>query len=188
MEFETAKELLATGLILELVSRFVPGVYGGLVALLGLILSLDGIYYLSKHFGRPDIYRNYLYFFIAALIGRLVLIGFAVAYFFSLAKLVLIPSGFLSIILALFPIWIAVWIVVVFSAYFQRRAYLGLAEAGGVGHFETAATLVWIGALTFVILVGLVIALIGQIFAIIGAFELKQPAAAPAQTPAPQPV
>jgi len=121
-------------------------------------------------------------------VGALVLIGFVVAYFFSLGKLVLPPFDFLSILLALLPIWIVLWVVVVFSAYFLRRAYMGLAEASGVGHFKTAATLVWIGALTFVILVGLVISLIGQIFAIIGAFELKQPTAAPVQPPTPQPV
>ena len=188
MEFETAKVLFAVGLILELVGGFAVGADGGLVALLGLVLSLVGIYYLSKHFGRPDVFRNYLYSFIAALVGALVLFGFVVAYFFSLAKLVLPPFDFLSILLAFLPIWIVLWVVVVFSAYFLRRAYMGLAEAGGVGHFKTAATLVWIGALTFVILVGLVISLIGQIFAIIGAFELKQPTAAPAQTPTPQPV
>lgn len=188
MEFETAKVLFAVGLILELVGVFVSGADGGLVALLGLVLSLVGIYYLSKHFERPDVFRNYLYSFIAALVGVLVLIGFAVAYFFSLAKLIHPPFDPLSLLLAILPILIVLWVVVVFSAYFLRRAYIGLAEAGGVGHFKTAATLVWIGALTFVILVGLVIALIGQIFAIIGAFELKRPAAAPTQTPVQQPI
>jgi len=98
------------------------------------------------------------------------------------------PFDLLPLILALLPILLAVWIVLIFSAYYQRKAYMGLAEAGGVEHFKTAATLVWIGALTFVIFVGLVIALIGQIFAIIGAFELKQPTAAPAQAPALRPV
>jgi len=181
MEFETAKTLFAVGLILGLVGGLVAGAGGWLVGLIGLILSLVGIYYLSEHFGRPDIFRNYLFSFIAALVGIIFLFVFVVSYLLSLRWINLPPSDFLSLLLAFLPVWIAFWAVVVASAYFQRRAYMGLAEAGGVESFKTAATLVWIGALTSVILVGFLIAFIGQIFAIIGAFRLKQPVAASAQ-------
>jgi len=51
MEFETAKVLFAVGLILELVGGFAVGADGGLVALLGLVLSLVGIYYLQNTLG-----------------------------------------------------------------------------------------------------------------------------------------
>ena len=182
MEFETAKTLFAVGLILGLVGGLVAGAGGWLVGLIGLILSLVGIYYLSEHFGRPDIFRNYLFSFIAAIVGVILLVVFVAAYLLSLGRL-LPPFDFLSLLLAFLPVWIAFWAVVVASAYFQRRAYMGLAEAGGVESFKTAATLVWIGALTSVILVGFLIAFIGQIFAIIGAFKLKQPAAASARAP-----
>jgi len=92
MEFETAKVVFAVGLILELLGWFAVGVDRGLVVLLGLILSLVGIYYLSKHFGRPDIFRNYLYSFIVAFVGVLVLVVLAVVYyFFSLRDVDLSP-------------------------------------------------------------------------------------------------
>lgn len=42
-----------------------------------------------------------------------------------------------------------------------------------MGDFGKAATFVWIGALLAVILVGLIIIVIGLIFAIIAAFGLK---------------
>lgn len=139
MEFNTAKNVFAVGLILSLAifDAIIPG-----LSIVGWILVLIGLHSLSQHFNRPDIFRNMLYAVIIAIVGTVS----------------------------------AIWIVVLAFAFFARKVYMSLSEVSGVDALKTAAKLIWIGAFLAVILVGYIVIFIGQIFAIIGAFELKPPA------------
>ena len=187
MDFETAKALFGAGLILQLLSWAPMGMDLGLVGLTGLILSLIGLHGISQHYGRPDIFRNYLYSFIAALAGVAILIAamvIAALMYASVDEPTWRHWMYMPVIhppipstmryMAMFAaVLAALWAIAIVSAHFQRRAYMGLAEASGVEHFRTAATLVWIGAWLVIILVGLLVMFIGGIFAAIGAFTLK---------------
>lgn len=173
MEFQTAKHVFAVGLILSLglLDALIPG-----ISIVGMILVLIGVHSLSQHYVKPDLFRNMLYAVIVGIIGVVIAIAVGITTLF--AMLASKPPGatpafnFLTFILL---VWVIIWIVAVVAAYFVKKVYTGLYEASGVSSFKTAATLIWIGALTLVILVGAIIGLIGQIFAIIGAFELKPP-------------
>ena len=195
VEFETAKALFGAGLILQLLFWVPMGMDLGLVGLTGLILSLIGLHGISQHYGRPDIFRNYLYSFIAALTGTAILVASVVAVALVgtagneadwnhrlYAPVIYPPMHAIMRYMAIFAAVVAVlWATVIVSAHFLRRAYRALSEASGVDHFETAATLVWIGAWLTIIIVGLLVIFIGEIFAAIGAFSLrpKPPAATP---------
>lgn len=171
MEFQTAKNVFAVGLILSLglLDVVIPG-----VIIVGMILVLIGIYALSQHYGRPDLFRNMLYAVIVGIVGVVILLGVVgvTAFFTILSTGHMPPAAFLPILLA---IWVGVWIIIIIAASFVRKVYTGLHQVSGVDSFKTAAKLVWIGALTAIVLVGAIIYLIGEIFAIIGAFELKPP-------------
>jgi len=206
MEFETAKKLFVIGLILQPV-----GIIWLPLTLLGLVLSLVGIYHLSKHFGRSDIFRKYLFFFILTiLIGTPFSFGLVTAYL----ALSMLPSLLSYNYYKNLPQWSTILLILLFTIlignmflvpYSKWKVYMGLAEIGSTRYFKTAATLVWIGTMTFFAflllffefarlpgggwwfvlwwfppvysvgyLVFSVMLIIGDIFAIIGAFKLKR--------------
>ena len=147
---------------------------------MGLILSLVGAYFVSSHYGRPDIFNNYLYSFIATVVGFTTFITAILA--FALGSFIIPPQFKFRLEipnppswLPFLALWLGVWGVVLASAYFLRKAYLGLAEAGGVRYFKMAANLLLIGSILFVVLIGMLIMLVAQVFAIIGAFNLSPP-------------
>lgn len=176
MEFDTAKTFFGVGLIVALVGGFTSFVDMGAVGLLGLVLTLIGAYGLSEHYGRRDIFNNMLIATIIAFVGSVVV---ALLILGSLVGIAITNPAALhniwSIIGVLIAVWLGLWVLVIVSTYFERKAFIALYEASGSDNFKKAADFVWWGALLFVILVGLVLFLVGAIFAIIGAFELKPP-------------
>lgn len=175
MEFETSKILFAVGLILQLIGTFTFIADSGVVSIVGWVLLLVGAHGLSEYYGRREIFNNYLYAFVAGLVGTVVL---AIAFAGWLIHTVIfnpfaLPRDFWSWAYIIVAAWFFMWVVIIISAYFEKRALEALHKATGVGDFGKAATFVWIGALLAVILVGFIIIVIGLIFAIIAAFGLK---------------
>ncbi|MFN3805115.1 MAG: DUF996 domain-containing protein [Pyrobaculum sp.] len=178
MEFDTAKTLFAVGLILLIITYplliFSPSIILLVIVIVSWILILEGADGLSKHYRRPELFRNMLYAVIIAIIGSVIVLAVVITAYISMSASPGPPRGLggvTSLILIFAPLW-ALGVVV---AYFVKRVYRGLYEVSKVDSFKTAATLVWIGALTAIILVGGAIYLVGQIFAIVGAFGLKPP-------------
>lgn len=193
MEFDTAKTLFGVGLIVGLVGGFTSFVDIGAVGLLGMVLTLIGAYGLSEHYGRRDIFNNMLIATIIGFVGGVVVVLLFLGSLVGMA--ITNPTAFHDVwpfIGVLIAGWLALWVLVIVSTYFERKAFIALHEASGSDNFEKAAQFLWWGALLFVILVGLIFFLIGAIFAIIGAFELKPPQKEPgysttSQQPPPPP-
>lgn len=187
MEFYSARTLFIVGLVLMLlyaaISIFVNIV---IIAFIGFILMLIGLYGLSQHFGRPDVFRNMLYSVIIGIVGAVL---FAILFAVSL-----VGGGTYTTAVAVLAV------IFVISAFFYRRAFVGLAEASGDSSFKTAGTFAFIAALfnamvtiaffalatdmeaafpAFLLAtaVGAILAVIGYIFALVGAVGLKPPAA-----------
>ncbi|AAL63273.1 conserved hypothetical protein [Pyrobaculum aerophilum str. IM2] len=175
MDFETSKILFAVGLILQLIGTFTVFVDLGVVSLVGWVLLLVGAHGLSDYYGNREIFNNYLYAFIAGLVGMVVLVVAFAGWLMHTAIFnpFALPRDFWSWVYIFVAVWFLTWVIIIISAYFEKRALEALHKATGVGDFGKAATFVWIGALLAVILVGLIIIVIGLIFAIIAAFGLK---------------
>jgi uncharacterized membrane protein len=175
MDFETAKILLGVGLILQIIGSFTWLGDAGAVMLVGAVLALVGAHGLADYYSRRDIFNNLLYAYITALVGVVVAAVALVGWFIHAAISApwALPKDLYGIVFIAVGIWVLVWLIKVAATYFERRAYRALYEATGSDNFQKAATFVWIGALTYVVLVGFLIYIIGLIFAIIGAFELK---------------
>jgi uncharacterized membrane protein len=90
-----------------------------------------------------------------------------ITYFVSFSK------GFKPIHLgvALFAFLLS-WVVILIGAYFLRLSFNTTAEATGIGTFETAASLIFYGAVLLIIIIGGFVLLAGRIVEIVAFFSL----------------
>ncbi|MEZ0248312.1 MAG: DUF996 domain-containing protein, partial [Thermoproteus sp.] len=168
-EIKSAGLLGMLGIIFQLLSG-IPDV-GPLLAIAGLIMWLIAMKKLADAYGNQPIFRNAL---VAVVLGFVLAVVLFIALFvglISLTSFVPMHSGFSpmwGVIGIIIAVLVVLWIVMIVEAYFIRKAYLELARSSGVADFESAAKWYWIGALTVIVLVGLVFVLVGDVFAILG--------------------
>ena len=162
--------------------------FGGILALIGLILLFIAVKYISDETKEKSIFNNFLYFFIVTIIG-VVVAGATLVYTFF-------EAGGMSYINELqnlaysdpMAVWdtiqpllmgaivaiVILWIALIVSAIFLRKSYDKIGELTNVKWFKTTGLIFLIGALTLIILIGFVIILIGMILEIIAFFSLPE--------------
>jgi uncharacterized membrane protein/ribosomal protein L40E len=165
MTFESSKTLAAIGSILQ----FIP--------IIGLILIIMGNKELSEHYKDESIYQNTLMGGIFSTIGTIFLY---VIFTFVLPLLTLGTLAAIIAIAALMVCLIVAFVFMLLAAMNFRKVFNTLADRSGEKLFLTAGTLVWIGAILTIILVGFVLMFIGFILAGVAFFALKSPPNAPA--------
>jgi len=114
------------------------------------ILLLVSFNQLSKTLNKPDMFKKYLTGFIIGFVSYIVLYVLG----FFLILLVLIPAYILSIIVA----------------YYYKQAYDMLANALNHKLFSKGARLMFIGAITTIILVGFILLFVGWIILAVAFF------------------
>jgi uncharacterized membrane protein len=172
-KLEEAKTLGGIGSILLLI----PG-----VSIVGYILVLVAGKYVSDELNDRSIFDDMLYAVITGIIGVAI---FAVVLFTGAAfgVFTLGLSSMLGVVAGL----VVLWVFLIISAVFIRRAFNTIATRLNINSFKTAATLYFIGALLTIVLVGFVILFVAYIFQIIAFFSIQevsqpvqlQPTAAP---------
>ena len=169
------KTLGGVGSILQII----PG-----VSIVGYILTLMGVKYISDELQDGSIFTDMLY---AAITG---IVGVAVAVFFVLfgvaaARFTLGVSAIGGILGFLAVAWVALLV----SAIFVRRAFEKMANRLNVPTFRTAGTLYLVGAVLVIVLVGFVVLFIAYILQVVAFFSIQenapQPQAGPLAPPAP---
>lgn len=161
----TGKTLGGVGSILELI----PG-----VSIVGYILVLIGVKYISDELQDKSVFDNMLYSVIAGVVGVIVGAGLLFTQFMSGAFM---AGGFTSSVIGTFFGSLAVaWVALVVSAFFIRKAYDTMSTKLGEPRFRTAGTLYFIGAILTIILVGFIILLVAYIFQIIAFFSINETA------------
>ncbi|WP_069806836.1 DUF996 domain-containing protein [Vulcanisaeta thermophila] len=179
------------GIILMLLSIAAAVAYAGAgLGLVGLIMVLMALNKLSKAFNRPSIFRNALYAVITGIVGIVLIIVVVVLAYLAVnisAAVSAAPfttstlsrsygslASSIAIVIIFITLAAAVYIIIVFSYRFFRNAYIELAEASGIGDFRSTAKWYWYGALTAIVLVGVVLILIGHIYAALGYNKLRE--------------
>jgi uncharacterized membrane protein len=175
---ESNKTMAMIGAILLIIGVFVP--YGGaVVQIIGIILLMMAIKGFSNYYRDPEMYQNALtgiiYYVIAAIAGAVALGSLAL----GAASIFLLGIGIVIFIIAL----VAAFIFYLLAASRLRRTFYDLSQKTGEQSLHTAGTLLWIGALLSIILVGFVLIFIAWIFAAIGFFNMKTPAQPAYQQP-----
>jgi len=118
------------------------------------ILLLVSFNQLSKTLNKPDMFKKYLTGFI---------IGFV-------SYIVLYVLGFILLVFTLIP----AYIVSIIVAYFYKQAYDMLANALNHKLFSKGAILMFIGAITTIILVGFILLFVGWIMLVVAFFTAPE--------------
>lgn len=169
-----ARFLGGIGSILMLLS-FIPYV-GPALALIGFILVLVAIKYISNYVGDRSIFNNYLIAVILGIIATIV--GAVMSALGMLGSISLMgiedPTAvFTGAILTIMAAFITIWIIWIAAAIFIRRSFNAIASAINVRMFSTAALLYLIGAVLIIAFgVGFILIFIASLLQIIAFFQI----------------
>jgi uncharacterized membrane protein len=153
------------------------------IPIVGQILVLIAAKYISDTTNDKSIFNNVLYAMIFSIIGS---IAAAMLIYTSMFAFLINPVGALMGVIVSLGV---AFIFLLLGAIFLRRGFNRIAELVNVSHFRTAATLFLIGAILTIIIVGLLIIFIAEIFMIVAFFSLPDqlPTQAPPSSSLPPP-
>ena len=166
------------GILLELIGSIVSlasRVGGMIVAIVGLIILLVSLHELSEELGEENIFKYGIYGLVVSIVGSVII---AVS-FLGVLLHGFISLSFSSIIGAAIGAFIALYILLVIIGYIYKRIYEMLSEktltlnSEASQNFKSAAKWYWIGVLLVIIIVGAVLVIIGQIYALIAFNNLQ---------------
>jgi uncharacterized membrane protein/ribosomal protein L40E len=154
-----AKTLGGIGSILQIIP---------FLSIVGYILTLIAVKYVSDEVQDSSIFSNMLYAVITGIIG--VAVGASVFFFGALAS---VTTGGIGAIGGFIGFLVIAWIALIISALFVRRAFEGMANKLGVGTFRTAGLLYFIGALLTIVLVGFILLFVAYILQVVAFFSIN---------------
>jgi uncharacterized membrane protein len=161
---------------------------GLLLGLVGLILVFVAVKYIADETKNHKIFHDYLMNFIFQILAVvavivILIIAFGVsggiAWATSLSQQTFTDFNsvwnefgtiFTSAIIAL----VIAWIFLVIGAYYLRKSYNSIAEHTKVNLFKTTGTVYFIGAITLIVLIGVLILFVAKIIEIIAYFSLPE--------------
>ncbi len=165
---ESSKTMALIGSILLILSSVVP--YGGIVVgIIGVILLLMAIKGFSVYYRDPEMYQNavkgFIFYIIAVIAAGIAIILLAIGIFSILFAFVGIAALIAGIVVA--------FIFYLMAAQRLRTTLNALAQRTGERSFETAGTLLRVGAILSIIIIGFILILVAWIFAAIGFLQMK---------------
>lgn len=188
-----AKTLGGVGSILVLLT-FVP--YAGpVLGIVGLILILVAVKYVSDSVNDRSIFNNVIWAVLLAIAGIVVgtLVVFASIFRFAglgyltgpdltRPNIATVPAGDIAaLIIGLAAGLVVIWIFYLISAIFMKRSFDTISTRINIGTFHTAALIYLIGAATTIILVGFLLIFIAQILFVIAFFSIPETIVQPQQ-------
>jgi uncharacterized membrane protein len=183
---EQARLLGGIGSILMLL-MLVP--YAGpVLSIIGFILVLVAVKYISDHTGDRLIFNNYLIAVIIGIISAIVAAVMGVAGIFGSLGLLLTGGPIATLagmIATLIAMLVVIWILGIIAAIFIRRSFNSIATTLNVKMFSTAALLYFIGAILTIVIVGGIISLVAIILQIVAFFQIPLEKAPPTPPPPP---
>jgi uncharacterized membrane protein len=179
VNFNYAKTLAGEGSLLLLLG-LVPYV-GWILAIIGIVLYLRGVKELASYYQDDEIYQKSITgvkFYVVAIIAAAVaiaalVVGIATATGFTFTSGFVPTAGFAVGMIAFLGGLIIAFIFYILAALHLKRTFNLLAQKSGEASFATAGTLLWVGAILTIVVIGLLLILIAWIFATIGFFAMK---------------
>ena len=171
------------GAILALIGGAVPKL-GSVLSIVGIVLILLAVKEISDETGDEAIFKNYLISFILQIGAFLALIIAIVVVLGTSILMMGGPGAFehemqdlgavVAIIGSIFVGFIIFWILFSVGSYYLKKSYELIAEYTGVDLFKTAGLLYFIGAVTAIIIIGLLIIFVARILEIVAYFSLPE--------------
>lgn len=141
--------------------------------IVGYILLLISAKKFSDLFERPSIFKDFLIATILCAVAVvLVPLGFSPIYFSLPQYFPTEPNPNFVLPVLFFLLCILIWVIHLVASYFSRRGLLSLSEETNRRDFATAGNLIFYGTLAAIVLVGIIVHLVGAIYAIIAFFSL----------------
>src|SRR5213594_3524158 len=177
-----AKSLGGVGSILVLIAGFIPSA-GFVVAIIGFILILIAIKYVSDVLTDRTIFNNMIIAVILAIVG---FVAFFVAVvgaiysfiglggFSSFTRGTAPSTDFIALLTSIIIAAAIAWVFFLVGSIFLKRSYDTIATRLNVGTFHTTGLLYLIGAATAIIFVGFIIVFIAEILQIVSFFSLPE--------------
>ncbi|UCF11904.1 MAG: DUF996 domain-containing protein [Thermoplasmatales archaeon] len=185
VELSNAKVFGGIGALLMLIGTFIPTI-GPILSIAGIVLIFIAVKTISELTKDNEIYRNYLMHLIISVIAIvalfvIMLVAFGAAGGFTwisgletteITDFESFWANFGSIIGGCAVALIVGWILSILAAIYLRRSYNKIAEHTKVDLFKTTGTVYFVGAITTIVLIGLLIIIIARIIEIIAFFSL----------------
>ena len=182
---QTAKILGGIGALLILIGGFIATTVG-VLSLIGFIMVFIAVKMIADETKEKAIFDNYLYAFIACIIAIVSLVSIAfivlasvggVQFFYDLQNMAMsepleIWNTIQPVLFGIIAGFLVFWIIVVIASLFIRKSFNLIAEKTGVKMFATAGLLFFIGVITTIVLVGILILIVAMIIEIIAFFSL----------------
>ena len=199
MNFETSKNLAGIGAILLFVG-IVPYLSTYLILpLAGLILLLIGLKGLSEYYNEAGIFNNALYGTIAAIVGVVIVGAIAVVALLGLFNVILpswngdwttlatmvnqidvnnITFSQISPYIGLFLLdYVLLFVFALTFALLYRKSMNHLSTKSGIGLFGATGTVMLVGGVLSIVLIGYLLLWIGMLLFAIALFQSKPPMA-----------
>lgn len=163
----------------------VPSV-GWILGIIGFILTLIAIKQISDHLEDRTIFNNMLISIVLGIAAIIVAAVTVIAAFFGLMGLGTFanstftmnqniqPGDYVRFFLTVLPGLLGIWVLLILSAVFLRRAYETISRKLAVSMFGSAALVYLIGAITTVILIGFILIIIAEIMFAIAFFSIHE--------------
>ncbi|HIQ29158.1 MAG TPA: DUF996 domain-containing protein [Candidatus Caldiarchaeum subterraneum] len=178
---DDAKLLGGIGSILIILS-LIP--YAGVViGIVGLVLVLIAVKYISDYLKDRSIFNNMLISVILSIVGTAV-ISYLLLLWFIMGSLLGFGSViqgaaasdfFTSTLIAILLGIVVIWIFLLVSALFIRRSYGAIANKLGISLFNTVSLLYIIGAALTIVLIGFIIVFVAVILQAVAFFSIEEP-------------
>jgi uncharacterized membrane protein len=177
VNYEYSKNLACEGSILMWLA-FIP--YAGpILAIIGLILLMRSLKEFSGYYQDEKIYSEALRgikYYVVAIIAAAVAIGAIVAGAWSATQFTenfVFTAGFGVGLIAFFAGLIIAFVFFILAAVNLRVSFNALADHTGDSTFRTAGTLLFIGSILTIVLVGFLLILVAWILLTVGFFTMK---------------
>jgi len=183
MALSQAKTYGGIGAILALIGGAIPKL-GSVLSIVGIVLILLAVKEIADEVGDETIFKNYLISFILQ-VGAFVALIIAIVAVLGTSIIAMGgPRAFehemqdfgaiMAIIGSILVGFIIFWILFSLGSYYLKKSYELIAEYTDVDLFKTTGLLYFIGALTLIILIGLLIILVARILEIVAYFSLPE--------------
>jgi uncharacterized membrane protein len=185
-----AKIMGGIGALLSLLV-FIPTI-GWLISIVGLVLVFVAVKHIADETKDHNIFQNYLMNFILIIIaivavGAIMISAFGLAGGMSMFTTMQqqnytdfntfwadfgeqLGTLFIGCILA----FLIAWVLLIVGTLYLRKSYNSIAEHTKVDLFKTTGLVYFIGALTFIIIIGVFIIIVAKILEIIAFFSLPE--------------
>lgn len=178
--FENDRIIGIIGTLLLIISPIVSG-WGIILVIIGTILLLVSFNGLAKHYQDRNIFHNVLYgglIFIVGLVIAVVIIAVAAASLMAFGGIV-DPAVLQNMNLGTLLIAVALALIIILASsvvgtIFIRKSLKVVAQKSGITMFATAGTVLFIGAILTIVLIGLLIIWIAMILLLVAFFQMKK--------------